>query len=129
MTTEYISVGSNLTAAQVLARLRETANEAETISYVYVTDGEGHLKGVFSLKDVVLARPDTPVIEFMQSRMASVNLTDSQDEVAHLIAKYNLSAVPVVDDERRLHGIVTADDALDKIIPTAWKKRLPRMYR
>jgi Mg/Co/Ni transporter MgtE len=57
-----------------------------------------------------------------------VDLTTSQDDVAQVIAKYNLLAVPVVDDERRLQGIVTADDALDKIIPTAWKKRLPRLY-
>ena len=84
---------------------------------------------MFSRRDLVLARPDAPVTAFMQSRVASVGLLDSQDDAAHLIAKYNLSAVPVVDEERRLHGIVTADDALDKIIPTAWKKRLPRMYR
>jgi magnesium transporter len=57
-----------------------------------------------------------------------VNLLDSQDQVAQAVSKYNLVAVPVVDDEGRLHGLVTADDALDKIIPTAWKKRLPRMY-
>ncbi len=129
MTTEYVSVRPDLTADQVLAALREAANEVETISEVYVTDGDGRLKGMFSLKELVLARPETPVTDFMESRVASVNLTDSQDDVAQIIAKYNLSAVPVVDDERRLHGIVTADDALDKIIPTAWKKRLPRMYR
>ena len=64
----------------------------------------------------------------MHRRAVSVNLRDSQNEVARVVAKYNLLAVPVVDDERRLHGIVTADDALDKIIPTAWKKRLPRLY-
>jgi Mg/Co/Ni transporter MgtE len=64
----------------------------------------------------------------MRKRIVSVNLRDSQDEVAQQVAKYNLFAVPVVDDEGRLHGIVTADDALDKIIPTAWKKRLPRLY-
>ncbi|MBI4315255.1 MAG: CBS domain-containing protein, partial [Chloroflexi bacterium] len=129
MTTEYVSVRPDLTADQVLATLREAAKEIETISEVYVTDGDGRLKGMFSLKELVLARPETPVTDFMESRVASVNLTDSQDDVAQIIAKYNLSAVPVVDDERRLHGIVTADDALDKIIPTAWKKRLPRMYR
>jgi Mg/Co/Ni transporter MgtE len=65
----------------------------------------------------------------MHGRVASVRLKSSQDEVAQVVSKYNLSAVPVVDDARRLHGIVTADDALDKIIPTTWKKRLPRMYR
>ncbi|MBI3361634.1 MAG: magnesium transporter [Chloroflexi bacterium] len=129
MTTEYISVGLGLTAEQVLSTLRETAHEAETIAYVYVTDDDDHLKGAFSLQDLVLARPDTPVTEFMHPRVVSVNLADSQDGVAQAIAKYNLTAVPVVDDDKRLHGVVTADDALDKIIPTAWKKRLPRMYR
>jgi Mg/Co/Ni transporter MgtE len=65
----------------------------------------------------------------MHHRVVTVNVLDSQEEVAQAIAKYNLLAIPVVDEQGRLHGIVTADDALDKIIPTAWKKRLPRMYR
>jgi Mg/Co/Ni transporter MgtE len=128
MNTEFVVVRPNLTAEQVISALRETAHEAETIFYVYVTDSESHLVGVFSLSDLVLAKPKTPVTEFMHRRAVSVNLLDSQDEVAQVVAKYNLLAVPVVDDQERLHGIVTADDALDKIIPTAWKKRLPRMY-
>ena len=129
MTTEFIAVGPNLTAEQVITILRETAHEAENIFYIYVTDSEQHLVGVFSLKDLVLAKPDTPVTEFMHARVVSVNLLDSQDDAAQAVSKYNLVALPVVDDERRLHGIVTADDALDKMIPTAWKKRLPRLYR
>jgi len=128
MTTEFIAIHPDLTAEQAIAVLRETAEEAETIFYVYVTDSADHLVGVFSLSDLVLARPNTPVTELMHRRAVSVNLRDSQNEVARVVAKYNLLAVPVVDDERRLHGIVTADDALDKIIPTAWKKRLPRLY-
>ena len=129
MTTEFIAVGPNLTAEQVITILRESAHEAENIFYIYVTDSEQHLVGVFSLKDLVLAKPDTPVTEFMHARVVSVNLLDSQDDAAQAVSKYNLVALPVVDDERRLHGIVTADDALDKMIPTAWKKRLPRLYR
>jgi Mg/Co/Ni transporter MgtE len=128
MTTEFIAIRPDLTAEQAISVLRETAEEAEPIFYVYVTDGEGHLIGVFSLSDLVLTRPQTPVTEFMERRVTSVGLLDSQDKVAQVVAKYNLLAVPVVDDEKRLHGIVTADDALDKIIPTAWKKRLPRLY-
>jgi len=128
MTTEFIAIRPDLTAEQAIAVLRETAEEAEPIFYVYVTDGEGHLIGMFSLSDLVLARPQTPVTEFMERRVTSVGLLDSQDKVAQVVAKYNLLAVPVVDSEGRLHGIVTADDALDKIIPTAWKKRLPRLY-
>jgi CBS domain-containing protein len=128
MTTEFVTVRPGLTAEQAIAVLRRTVHEAETIFYVYVTDDEGHLLGVFSLSDLVLAQPHTPVAEFMHRRAVSVNLRDSQDEVAQVVAKYNVLAVPVVDDQERIHGIVTADDALDKIIPTAWKKRLPRMY-
>ncbi len=129
MTTEFVAVGPNLAAEQVISILRESAHEAENIFYIYVTDSEQHLVGVFSLKDLVLAKPDTPVTEFMHARVVSVNLLDSQDDAAQAVSKYNLVALPVVDDERRLHGIVTADDALDKMIPTAWKKRLPRLYR
>ena len=65
----------------------------------------------------------------MEKRVVTVDLLDSQDECAKVIAKYNLISVPVVDEEKCVHGIVTADDALDKIIPTAWKKRLPRFYQ
>jgi len=129
MTTDYITVRTELTAEQAISVIRETAHEAEAIYYVYVLDQDERLVGVFSLRDLVLANPKKPVAEFMHHRVVSVNLTDSQEEVAQAVAKYSLLALPVVDDEKRLHGIVTADDALDKIIPTAWKKRLPRMYR
>ena len=129
MTTEYIAIPPDLNAEQAIAYLRANADQAETIFYIYVADSENRLSGVFSLQDLVLAAPETPVEEFMHHRVVSVNVLDSQDEVAQAIAKYNLLAIPVVDEQGRLHGIVTADDALDKIIPTAWKKRLPRMYR
>ncbi len=128
MTTEFASIPPRLTAEQAIQMLRESADEAETIFYVYVTDEASHLLGVFSLSDLVLAQPNTPVTDFMHKRAIRVNLLDDQDKVAQMIAKYNLLAIPVVDDNNCLHGIVTADDALDKIIPTAWKKRLPRLY-
>ncbi len=129
MTTEYIVVRPDLTAEQAIAVLREEATDAETIYYVYVTDETNKLMGVFSLSDLVLARPHTPIVDFMHHRVVTVNVNDSQDDVAHVVSKYNLLAVPVVDDQNRLHGIVTADDALDKILPTAWKKRIPRLFR
>jgi Mg2+ transporter MgtE len=128
MTTEYVAISPDLTAEHAIRVLRETADEAEIVVYVYVTDKDDRLVGVFSLQDLVLAKPETPVTEFMHHRVVSVNLRDSQEQVAQAVAKYNLLAVPVIDDQGRLHGIVTADDALDKIIPTAWKKRLPRLY-
>ena len=129
MTTDFWAVNSDLTAGEVIEYLRKTAKEAENLFYIYVTDKENHLLGVFSLKDLVLARPEQVVTEFMHARVVTVNVFDSQDAVAQAISKYNLVALPAVDDQQCIHGIVTADDALDKIIPTAWKKRLPRYYR
>ncbi len=129
MNTEYFIVPSNFSAAQVMQRLRETAPEAETIYYIYVADQDECLLGVFSLRQLVLAQPDALVTNFMEKRVVTVDLMDSQEDCAQVVSKYNLLAVPVVDDQNRIHGIVTADDALDKIIPTAWKKRLPRFYQ
>ena len=129
MTTEYATVRPEMTAAQAIDHLRQTAHEAEQIFYVYVTDADERLQGVLSLSDLILADPATPVLDFMHTRLVTVLPLEEQDELAHRIAKYNLLAVPVVDEQDHLLGIVAADDALDKIIPTAWKKRLPRFFR
>jgi len=128
MTTEYAYVPADVTAEGAIKFLRETATDAETLFYVYVTDTQDHLMGVFSLKSLIFADPTAHVSDFMEQRVKTVNLLDEQDEVAQTITKYDLLAVPVVDEQNVMHGIVTADDALDKIIPTAWKKRLPRFY-
>jgi magnesium transporter len=129
MTTDFASVPVDVSAEQAIRLLRKTAREIESFVYVYVTDPGGHLLGVFSLKDLIFADPAALVEEFMDDRVKVVNALDDQDDVAQVITKYDLLAVPVVDDDHVIQGVVTADDALDKIIPTAWKKRLPRFYR
>lgn len=129
MTTDYAIVPMDLTAEQAIKLLRETASDIGPLIYVYVTDPEDHLMGVFSLTDLIFAEPNTLVSEFMDDRVKTVHTLDEQEEVAQIITKYDLLAVPVVDQDNVIQGIVTADDALDKIIPTAWKKRLPRFYR
>lgn len=128
MTTDVATVRPGLTASEAIKVLRSSEVEAETLFYVYVTDEENHLLGVFSLSDLVLAHPNTLVDKFMHGKVVAANAYDKQDKLAQLIAKYNLLAIPVVDNENHLVGMVTSDDALDKIIPTAWKKRLPRFY-
>ena len=128
MTTEYVTVRADMTAAEAIQSLRENASEAETIFYVYVTGEAGRLLGVISLKRLILADPQAPVASFMTRRATVVYPLTGQDEVARLISKYDLLAIPVIDPQERLLGIVTSDDALDKIIPTAWKKRLPRIF-
>jgi CBS domain-containing protein len=128
MTTEFIAVPATLTAAATIDRLRELEPDAETIYYVYVTDAERRLVGVLSLRDLIVAKPDARISEVMFGEPVAVGLLADQDEVAQAVARYNLLAVPVVDDEGRLTGIVTVDDAIDTVLPTAWKRRLPRLY-
>jgi magnesium transporter len=129
MTTQFAWVEPELTAEQALSFLREHAAEAETLFYVYVVDQEKHLQGVFSLNNLIFAPPQARVTEFMETRVKTVHLLDKQDDVAQVVSTYDLIAAPVVDENNVIKGIVTADDALDKIIPTAWKKHLPRFYR
>lgn len=129
MTTDYANVPPNATAEQAINLLRQTARGIEKFFYVYVLDDEYHLLGVFSLNDLIFAEPQALVVDFMHERVKSVSTLDSQESVAQIVTKYDLLAVPVVDNDNVIQGIVTADDALDKIIPTAWKKRLPRFYR
>jgi len=129
MNTNFCAVTPDLTAEQVLRMLRATSDEFETVFYIYVLDKDDRLVGVFSLRELVVAQPEAMVRDFMEPRTVTLDLQDSQEDCAQVISKYNLIALPVVDHENRMYGIVTADDALDKIIPTAWKKRLPRFYR
>jgi magnesium transporter len=128
MNTEFFTIPPNLTASAAIAALRKTASEAETVFYVYVTEPDGKLIGVCSLRELIMADPRTPVSKFMHKRVVTVRVEDSQEDAAQAVSKYNLIALPVVDEQDRIQGIVTADDALDKIIPTAWKKRIPRLY-
>ncbi len=129
MTTSYAYVSPEMTAAQAIQSLRKMADDVETFAYIYVLDATDHLQGVFELTNLLFAEPQTPVSEFMQARVRTVQALDDQDDVAQTITKYDLLAVPVTDENNLMLGIVIADDALDKIIPTAWKKRLPRFYR
>jgi magnesium transporter len=126
MTTEFVAVPADLTAAQTIDRLRELEPDAETIYYVYVVDIDGHLVGVLSLRDLIVAQPSTSIGEVMIEDPVTVEVTADRDDVAGVVARYNLLAVPVVDGDGRLVGIVTVDDAIDTILPASWRRRVPR---
>ena len=127
MTTEFVALSAALTCAEAIDRLRAMEPDAETIYYVYVTDDEDRLVGVLSLRDLIVAPPATPVADVMLAEPVTVGALADEDEVAEVVAHYNLLAVPVVDTGGRLVGIVTVDDAMDAILPDAWRKRLPRL--
>jgi CBS domain-containing protein len=128
MTTEFVAVPASLTAAQTIDRLRDLEPTAETIYYVYVTDPDDRLVGVLSLRDLIVAKPDTIISTFMFDEPVAVGTDASQEEVTEVVARYNLLAVPVVDAEGRLEGIVTVDDAIDTLLPQPSKRRLPRLF-
>ncbi len=113
MTRQMVTVAPDLTAEQALAAIRRAASQAETIYYVYVTDPNGRLIGVLSLRDIVLASPGAHIGELTNRAPVSVRADADREVAARLLAERGLLAVPVVDDEGRLLGIVTADDASD----------------
>ncbi len=116
MTTDYAALAEDITVGEAMERLRGVAPDKETVYYIYVINGERKLKGFLSLKALILARPATKkVADVMETDVISVHTEDDQEEVAKLIAKYDFIAIPVVDGENRLVGIVTVDDALDVV--------------
>jgi Mg/Co/Ni transporter MgtE len=128
MTTEYFAINDNLAVSEALDLIRKHKPEAESIYYVYVVDDSNRLRGVISLVDLVTGSPEVRISAIMNENVVKVGLTTKHYEVAKVVAKYNLLAVPVVDENNTLMGIVTVDDAIDIVIPTAYKKRIPRIY-
>lgn len=113
MTPEYISLKESLTLGETLERIRSLASTTETIYYVYVTDAGRHLSGIVSLRDLVVSPPEKTLGEVMTRDVVCVHTDTDQEEVARLIQRYDFLAVPVVDREHRLVGIVTVDDVID----------------
>ncbi|MDY7020047.1 MAG: magnesium transporter, partial [Cyanobacteriota bacterium] len=113
MTPEYISLKENETVEKSLAHIRSLADVSETIYYLYVTDLQQHLVGTLSLQDLVMASLSQIIGDIMNRDSVCVQTKTDQEEVVRVIQDYDLLAVPVVDDEARLVGIITVDDALD----------------
>ncbi len=117
MTTEYIALSPEITVTEAFAQLRRLAAEAETIYYLFLVEKDGILSGVVSLRELLMAEPDAILRDMMQSRVISVHPQESDREVAEEVNKYNLLAIPVVDEANRMLGIITVDDILEVLIP------------
>jgi len=128
MTTDFLQTRKEFTASEVMEEIRKRAEEFASIYYIYITDENERLAGVVSLRDLIVANPSSKLSEFMTEEVVSIHTDTSQEDVANILAKYNLLAVPVTDKNGRIRGIVTVDDAIDMVIPTAWKKKLPKMF-
>ena len=113
MTVEYVSLRKNMTVSEALTRVRRTGTDKETIYTCYVTDYDRKLLGIVTAKDLLLADDDDLISDIMETNIISVHTHTDKEDVAQMFSKYNLLAMPVVDDENRLVGIVTIDDAMD----------------
>jgi magnesium transporter len=129
MTTDLVALPVGISASDALAWIRRERPEQQALHYVYLVDDEEALTGVATLRDLVLAEPAQRVDEIMEDDVVSVSADTDEEEVGRIMTKYDLLAIPVVDDARRLVGIVTLDDALDALLPEEWKQRLPRLFR
>jgi CBS domain-containing protein len=127
MTTDYTWIYPHRTAEQTIRKIREIAPESEFIYYLYVVDKQDRLLGVLTLRALLLAQPDASIESIMQSDVVTVAPEAHAKDVAAAIARYDLLAIPVVDDMRQMLGIVTVDDAIDAIMPPALAKELPRI--
>ncbi|MBW6392949.1 magnesium transporter [Billgrantia antri] len=113
MTSDYVAIPSGMTVSQAMMRVRQTAPDAETVYQLYIIDPEGKLAGTLSLRQLMVARPGARVDDLMIKDVISVAVDEAQEEVARLVARYDMLAVPVTDADERLVGIVTHDDAMD----------------
>ncbi len=113
MTTEYATLPADITAERAIGLLRQQAPSRETIYYIYVVDEAHHLIGFLSLRDLILARSSSVVSDIMQRDVMSVRVDQDREEAARELARYDFLAIPVVDGQNRLVGIITHDDVID----------------
>ena len=115
MTTEYIDLKTEMTVETAIARIRKLAKDTEQINTFYVTDSARVLKGVVSIKDIILAKPEARIGDIMEEDVIYGETFTDQETLAHLFKKYDVLTMPIVDKEKRLVGIVTVDDIIDII--------------
>jgi magnesium transporter len=117
MTPDYFRLTSQITIGRALELLKECADEVETIYYGYIVDEDDNLEGVISLKKLLMNHPETPITEVMEDNIKFVRIDAEPEDMLETLAKYDLIAVPVLDDDNRMAGIVTVDDVLAHYLP------------
>ncbi|MDZ4121369.1 MAG: magnesium transporter [Candidatus Cloacimonadaceae bacterium] len=116
MATEFVAITDNMTVRQTLEYLQENGDEAESLSYLYVLDQNHALRGVVSLRDIVVSRFDEAIDKNINTHVITVTPEVDQEEVGRIVKKYGFSSIPVVDANHKMLGIITADDVLDIVV-------------
>ncbi|WP_455046082.1 magnesium transporter [Leptotrichia trevisanii] len=115
MTTEYVDLQKNMKVSEAIEEIRKTGKDKENIYTCYVTEKNGKLEGVLSLKELIAKKDSTEIEDIMNKNFVSVNTNDDQEIVADLFKKYDFIVMPVVDHENRILGIITVDDVMDVV--------------
>ncbi|MBL8206168.1 MAG: magnesium transporter [Blastocatellia bacterium] len=115
MTPDVFALTEDLTVGEAVSAIQKASSDIELVFYLYIVDDRSHLVGVVSLRQLLLVPPTTPLKKIMHTDVISVRTETDQEEVARIVARYNLLGVPVVDEENKLVGVVTVDDVLDVI--------------
>lgn len=126
MTNDYIAYSPEMTVAEATKRLREDAKEVETVYYIYVLDWNDKLMGVTSLREIILAEPECLLADIMKTNVKTIHPGAKEMEAAEIVSKYNLFALPVVDEEGFMHGIITVDDIIDVLLPPEHRRKRRR---
>ncbi len=123
MTNEFVAYPPETTVKEAIDKFRKDAEDVETVYYLYITDADEKLLGVVSLRELLLADFDSKLSDIMETKIKTVTPETDEVDVGEIVSKYNLVALPVVDTEGSLLGIVTVDDILDRILPPAAKRK------
>ena len=123
MNSEFLAIPPDLTVDDALKEIRLLAPEIETVYYAYILDQDERLQGVTTLKELLTTSPASPIAEIMTTNMKTVKVDAEPEEILEIIAKYDLIAVPVLDEEERMVGIVTVEDVLELFLPYALKRK------
>jgi Mg/Co/Ni transporter MgtE len=123
MNPDYFRLSSDITVGRAMELFRENASDIETIFYAYVVDTEDRLEGVVSLKGLLLNPPETHITDIMEENIKSVQIDAEPEDMLETLAKYDLIAVPVLDGDNRMAGIVTVDDVLAHYLPLILKNK------
>lgn len=126
MATEFVRLAENLSIREAIGEISRQSENYETIYYLYIVDEENHLRGVVSARQLLVGmrHPETQISEVMETALTTVNVMDSQDEVVNKVARMDLLAIPVVDQERHIVGIITHDDVIDVVREAATEDAL-----
>ena len=123
MTTEYVSLLETMPVENAIEYIKTQTRDFETVPYIYVIDDKNRLKGATTVRKLLFADPKDVILKTTFPKTLHVNLHDSVKEVAYMMDKYKISSIPVVDENKILHGIITMDDVLGQVISIAWRRK------